>query len=91
MKNNNKKAAAEKKPVIVEFPGAVQSFDADVYEMDPEQLRAYLAELEKERDRLDAAEPRDLESEEYDQWADEHEELEDLIDDVIDRLEQIQK
>lgn len=45
-----------------------------------EQLRALVAQL-------DETEPADMDSEEYEEWGDLHEELEDLIDDVIDQLE----
>ena len=45
-----------------------------------EQLRALIAQL-------DESEPDDMESEEYEDWGDLHEELEDLLDDVLDQLE----
>ena len=40
--------------------------------------------------RLDALaqqEPRDMESEEYEEWRDRHEELVDLLDELMDLLE----
>ena len=37
--------------------------------------------------RLDEEEPEDMDSEAYDDWGDRHEELEDLADEITDRLE----
>lgn len=61
----------------------------EVDEMSAEQLKAYLAELEAQKDALDACEPENEESDEYEEWADRHEDLEDLIDEVVDRLEEL--
>ena len=36
---------------------------------------------------LDEEEPEDMDSEAYDDWGDRHEELEDLADEITDRLE----
>ena len=44
----------------------------------------YRAEL----DRLDGEEPQDMDSEEYEAWGNRHEELEDLVDEIWDRLEE---
>ena len=38
---------------------------------------------------LDAAEPKNMNSEAYEEWGDLHEELEDLVDDVLDRLDEM--
>ena len=51
------------------------------------RLKSYLKELRKELKALDGQEPRNMDSEEYDQWAEEHEELEDQIDEVLDALD----
>ena len=40
-------------------------------------------------DRLDEEEPEDMESEAYEAWGDRHEALEDLADDIQDRLEEL--
>ena len=61
----------------------------DVYEMDEAQLRSYREDLEDRIARLDAMEPRSERSEAYEDWADVHEELEDLLDEVIDRFEEL--
>ena len=60
----------------------------DVEDMDLHQLQALQAQLMEKIAELDAREPKNVESEDYDAWADAHEELEDLLDDVLDRLEE---
>ena len=62
--------------------------ERDLDEMTVEELQACLAQLEEELALLDAREPADETSEAYEAWADEHEELEDRIDDVMDLLDQ---
>ena len=59
--------------------------------MTPEQLAAYLTELKMLRDTLDSSEPEDMDSEAYEDWADEHEELEDFIDEVQDLLDALRR
>ncbi len=66
---------------IIPFP------QAEVEDMSLSQVEAYLENLRKEIADLDRREPRDEESEEYEAWADEHEELEDLLDEALDRME----
>ena len=56
--------------------------------MTPEELAEFLAELLAQRQEMDAAEPDEADEEAYETWADAHEELEDLIDEVRDRLEE---
>ena len=55
--------------------------------MDPEELRAYLSDIREELEAMDEDEPEDETSEECVDWAEEHEALEDLVDEIIDRLE----
>ena len=55
--------------------------------MDPEELRAYLSDIREELEAMDEDEPEDETSEEFVDWAEEHEALEDLADEIIDRLE----
>jgi len=55
--------------------------------MDPEELRAYLSDIRQELEAMDEDEPEDETSEEFVDWAEEHEALEDLVDEIIDRLE----
>ena len=61
--------------------------EPDLDGMDAEQLRAYLASVRARIGQLDEEEPEDMESEEYQEWGDRHEVLEDLADEILDRLE----
>lgn len=57
-------------------------------DMTLEQLKAYREEVRQRIEALDAQEPEDMESEAYENWGDAHEMLEDLLDDIQDRLEE---
>ena len=61
----------------------------DLEQMDAQALKEYLEELEEAKVRLDLAEPRSQRSDAYEEWAQEHEDLEDLIDEVLDRIEDL--
>ena len=63
--------------------------EPDIWGMNPAELRDYLDRLYALRKDLDSREPGDEESEEYDDWADAHENLEDRIDEVLDRLDEL--
>lgn len=52
-------------------------------------LERQLAELQEELTALDAREPKNMNSEAYETWADEHEDLEDQIDEILDALEEL--
>ena len=57
----------------------------------PTQKESLLAQLEDLRatlDALDAQEPEDMNSDEYEQWGDLHEDLEDQIDEILDLLDE---
>ena len=72
---------------------------AEILELDPffgeldfaamgrEDLASCLDVVRVRISRLDEEEPGDMESEEYEAWADRHEELEDLADEILDYLE----
>ena len=62
----------------------------DIDSMDAQQLRDFLRELRSRIAVLDTQEPKKMDSEEYEAWGDAHEELEDLIDEVLDRLEELE-
>jgi len=62
----------------------------DLDTMGLEELKRYHRELEAVIERLDAAEPKNENSEAYDDWAQEHEDLEDLMDEVLDRIEEFE-
>ena len=73
---------------IIDFAAARPlDTDPDIDAMTPDQLESYLTKLKLLRDTLDSSEPADIDSEEYEAWADEHEELEDCIDEVQDLLD----
>ena len=60
----------------------------EVADMNPEELRQYWQEIEDKIANLDEEEPEDMDSEAYDAWADRHEMLEDIRDDIEERLEE---
>lgn len=61
----------------------------DPDEMNAETAREWMAEIQEAIAALDKKEPRNMNSEAYEEWADRHEELEDLLDDLLDRLEEL--
>lgn len=61
----------------------------ELEEMTLEQLYEYREQLMEDIAELDEQEPFDESSEEFVNWAEEHEELEDLLDDVVDRMEEL--
>lgn len=61
----------------------------DLCSMNHQELEEYLDTVRSWIDRLDEEEPEDMESEEYEAWGDRHEALEDLADDIQDRLEEL--
>ena len=71
---------------FLEFDGG---FAPDIDTMDREELKACLQEVRERIADLDEREPGDMESEEYEAWGDRHEELEDLADELMERLEEL--
>ena len=63
----------------------------DIYEMTLEEIQAHYAAMQEELHALDAKEPKNMNSERYEEWADEHEELEDYLDEILDRMEELCK
>ena len=61
----------------------------DLGKMDRRALEEYLERLRELISELDAREPRNMNSEAYEQWGEEHEALEDLVDEVLDRLDEL--
>ena len=51
-----------------------------------EELQKYQAHLEQQIVEMGENEPEDQEGEEFDEWAEQHEKLEDMLDDVMDKL-----
>ena len=60
----------------------------EVADMNLEELRQYWQEIEEKIADLDEEEPEDMDSEAYDDWADRHEMLEDIRDEIEERLEE---
>lgn len=63
--------------------------DLDINSMDKDALLSYLEQLRARIGELDDAEPKNMNSEAYQAWGELHEELEDLVDDVLDRLDEM--
>ncbi len=61
----------------------------DIEDICPEALRRYRQEIEEQIADLDEREPEDMDSEAYDAWADRHEALEDIRDEIKERLEEL--
>ena len=70
---------------FLEFDGG---FAPDIEAMDREELQACLQEVRERIADLDEREPADMNSEEYEAWGERHEALEDLADEIMDRLEE---
>ena len=73
---------------FLEFDGG---FAPDIEAMDREELQACLQEVRERIADLDEREPADMNSEEYEAWGERHEELEDLADDILDRLDALEQ
>lgn len=65
--------------------------DADIDEMTAEELAEYLAFLAERRAEMDENEPADEDSDAFADWAQRHEELEDLYDEALERLELLRR
>ena len=74
---------------VIAFPRKEEP--KDLYEMTLEEVRDHYAAMQQELHQLDAKEPRKMISEAYEEWADEHEELEDYLDEILDRMEELCK
>ena len=70
---------------VIAFP--VDEEPEDIYEMNLQQLQTHYAAMQEQLHILDAKEPKNMNSEAYEEWADEHEELEDYLDEILDRME----
>ena len=71
---------------FLEFGGG---FAPDIDTMDREELQACLKEVRERIADLDEREPADMNSEEYEAGGDCQEELEDLADEIVERLEEM--
>lgn len=73
---------------IIDF-GSYLDETPDINSMDQDALTAYLHTLRGKIAELDDAEPRSMTSEAYEEWGQCHEDLEDLVDEVLDRLDEL--
>ena len=70
---------------IIEFPAQNGAEDTD--ELSREELLTLLERLRAEIAALDEKEPKNMNSEAYETWADRHEELENQVDEILELLE----
>ena len=59
----------------------------DVSDLEQEALASFHSKIRELICGLDTTEPKNEASEAYDLWADRHEELEDILDEILDRME----
>lgn len=72
---------------IIMFPE--KDAPEDIYDMTLPQLQSHYADMQKQLQALDAKEPKNMQSDAYEEWADEHEELEDYLDEILERIEEL--
>lgn len=72
---------------IIPFPTADQW--PELAGMNKEDLLQALSSVHEKLALLDEQEPEDMTSEVYESWAEQHEDLEDLADEIQDRLEEM--
>ena len=70
---------------IIDFSQYAQEPDPEG--MSREELLDYLERVRTQLGLLDEQEPENMESEAYEAWGDQHEELEDLADEILDLLD----
>ena len=58
-------------------------------DMSKEELLAQLMQLQQEIAKLDKVEPDDMESEAYEVWGEQHEDLEDQLDEIRELLDEM--
>lgn len=62
--------------------------ERDLEAMDTEQLKAYRKEILAQIEALEAEGPETLTSDDFEIWANKHEDLEDILDDIQDLLDE---
>lgn len=60
----------------------------ELEELSPAELKQMQGQVQSLIDRLDTLEPKNEQSEAYDDWADLHEDLEDVLDEILDLLDE---
>ena len=63
--------------------------EPDLREMSREALQEYWETVRERIALLDEQEPENMDSEEYESWGARHEALEDLADEILDRLDEL--
>lgn len=74
---------------VIDF-NQYRSEEPDFDNMDKAALLSYLEQLRARIEQLDDVEPKNMNSEAYEEWGNLHEELEDLVDDILDRLDEME-
>lgn len=74
---------------IISFGQQAAEEERYLDEMSREELQEYLGQLQARIEQLDEREPADMNSEAYEAWAEEHEVLEDAVDEVVELLEEL--
>lgn len=72
---------------VIDFSEYAQEPDLDA--MSRDELVDYLEAVRAQIKQLDEQEPKNMNSEEYEDWGDRHEELEDLADEIQDLLDEL--
>ena len=62
--------------------------ERDLEAMDKEQLKAYRKEILAQIRELEDEDPETLTSDDFEIWANKHEDLEDILDDIQDLLDE---
>ena len=70
---------------VIDFSEYAQEPDLDA--MSRDELVDYLEAVRAQIRQLDEREPKNMNSEEYEDWGDRHEKLEDLADEIQDLLD----
>ncbi len=74
---------------VIEFQNQPEEEYIEISDMSRQELVDFLAELQEMLHALDDREPKNRNSDAYEAWAQEHEDLEDAIDEVLERLEEL--
>ena len=64
------------------------AFQVETADMSREELQTFLDQLTRQREALDELEPKKKRSDAYEDWAELHEYLEDLMDEIQDALDE---
>lgn len=72
---------------VIELSDYTELPDLDT--LSREELLDYLKSVRAQIDQLDSQEPKNMNSEAYEDWGDRHEALEDLADEIQDLLDEM--